>query len=482
MAIFKRKRTKAGKTTEDASYTIQFADHNGITRRLPAFEIKRASEALLNRIETLISFRTAQQQPDNEYQRFIDTLPAGIVCKLVAWDIVTGGRQSAGVLVADHVKDFEQSLTDKGFTKKHITATVPRIQRIVTDCKIVSIQDININPIQRYVSGLQQISDQTRKYYIRNMKQFSKWLFDTGRTSADMLSRLDMPQVNEIMHQRRALTADEAARLLQAAKSSGIVFQGISGYERYLIYSLALNTGLRANEIRTLTVSDFNFVGAAVSIKPRNEKNRKGTTLPLQQDISEAIRAFTAGKLPMAKAFKMPCDKTAKMLRIDLKAAGIEYQTDAGFADFHALRHTFGTMLAKAGVTPQISQRLMRHSDPKLTMNIYSHLLVADLRDGTDKLPDYSQIREKQAATGTADNAPEIRDTPRDTLSAQNGDNLRPLATNKPVCTGIVLNAKNPVLDTKNSVLDTENRASCSMKVLGFEPKTYGLKGRCSTC
>ncbi len=108
------------------------------------------------------------------------------------------------------------------------------------------------------------------------MKQFSKWLYDTGRVSTDLLTRLDMPQVNETVRNRRALTIDEAGRLLQSAKNNRIFYQGISGYERYLIYSLALTTGLRANEIRTLTVNDFDFASHTVTVKPRNEKNRKG--------------------------------------------------------------------------------------------------------------------------------------------------------------------------------------------------------------
>ena len=46
--------------------------------------------------------------------------------------------------------------------------------------------------------------------------------------------------------------------------------------------------------------------------------------------------------------------------------------------DFHSLRHTFGTFLALSGTKPQIAQRLMRHSDPRLTQNLYTHLTVAD--------------------------------------------------------------------------------------------------------
>lgn len=49
--------------------------------------------------------------------------------------------------------------------------------------------------------------------------------------------------------------------------------------------------------------------------------------------------------------------------------------------DFHAIRHTFNTQLLVAGVPLQHAQKLMRHTDPKLTANAYAdvdHLPLAE--------------------------------------------------------------------------------------------------------
>jgi integrase len=43
--------------------------------------------------------------------------------------------------------------------------------------------------------------------------------------------------------------------------------------------------------------------------------------------------------------------------------------------DFHALRHTFITSLAAAGVHPKTAQMLARHSTITLTMDRYTHTL-----------------------------------------------------------------------------------------------------------
>jgi hypothetical protein len=73
-------------------------------------------------------------------------------------------------------------------------------------------------------------------------------------------------------------------------------------------------------------------------------------------------------------------------LRKDLAAAGIPFKTDDGVVDFHALRVTYCTLLARAGVGLAQAQRLMRHSDPKLTANIYTRLELSDGQTAVDKI------------------------------------------------------------------------------------------------
>ena len=53
---------------------------------------------------------------------------------------------------------------------------------------------------------------------------------------------------------------------------------------------------------------------------------------------------------------------------------------------FKDLRHTTATLLLKAGVPLATVQRILRHSDPKLTAMIYGHLEVEDMRAGLDRL------------------------------------------------------------------------------------------------
>jgi integrase len=62
-----------------------------------------------------------------------------------------------------------------------------------------------------------------------------------------------------------------------------------------------------------------------------------------------------------------------RTLKRDLKKAGIEFTDGAGRrVDFHAVRHTHGTLLSKAGVAPRLAMESMRHTDIRLTMNVYT--------------------------------------------------------------------------------------------------------------
>ncbi len=92
------------------------------------------------------------------------------------------------------------------------------------------------------------------------------------------------------------------------------------------------------------------------------------------------------------------------MLRTDLKAAGIEWKNDEGQRiDFHALRTTFVTQLARAGVTLATAQRLARHSTPALTAKNYTRLELNDLAGSVAMLTAPSSSPETLAATGTDD-------------------------------------------------------------------------------
>jgi hypothetical protein len=58
---------------------------------------------------------------------------------------------------------------------------------------------------------------------------------------------------------------------------------------------------------------------------------------------------------PGAAVLPLPVEKGAKMLRVDLKAADIDYEDTSGlFFDFHSRRCELATLADAAGVSPRV--------------------------------------------------------------------------------------------------------------------------------
>ncbi len=336
-----------------------------------------------------------------ELQRAVDCMPSRIVRKLERIGLLSAARTAGKNRLADHLDGFIDNLTVKRCTNKHLSQVENMIKRICEKCKFDVISDLDANRFTAFINGL-NIAVKTKRHYIAVFKQFTKWLHETGRLPKNNFKLIKTPKVlqSDQVHARRALTTDEVARLIQAAES-GKPFRGIPGAERGLIYRLAVESGLRYNEIKTLKVSDFDFTNYTVQIRDANEKARRGAVLPLRQSTANSVKQFLSNKTPQAKAFTLK--KGYMMIRLDLEAAGIPYEVDGRFADFHSLRHSTASLLIQTGANPKVIQSLMRHSDLNLTMSKYTHLYAGQQRETIESLPDFTVQQDKAIKTGTYD-------------------------------------------------------------------------------
>jgi site-specific recombinase XerD len=82
-----------------------------------------------------------------------------------------------------------------------------------------------------------------------------------------------------------------------------------------------------------------------------------------------------------------PCNLdrvAAKLLKPAGRKLGIEPLS------WHDLRHSFCTLGRHEGIAPEVMQRLMRHTDIRTTLEIYSHVTengAAELIEGSNVLP-----------------------------------------------------------------------------------------------
>jgi integrase len=278
------------------------------------------------------------------------------------------------------------------------------LDHIFTDCKFVLWSDISASRLERYLDDLRDggsgISARTFNSNLKAVKQFCNWMIKNGRASESPVVCLEcLNTETDKRHPRRALELDEIRRLLKAAVASPKRFS-MTGYARALLYRLAIETGLRASELRSLTASSFDFDNCTVTVEAGYSKHRRQDILPLKPETTAELKGFLGDKIPGVNAFNMPSkDRVAKMIRADLADAGIDYVNDAGrYADFHSLRHTTGSLLAASGAHPKVAQTIMRHADINLTMSLYTHTLKGQESSAVKSLPDFSLPgKEKQA-------------------------------------------------------------------------------------
>jgi integrase len=310
-----------------------------------------------------------------------------------------------------HLDDFYQSLVAKGGTIAHAKQTKYRAEQIINGCKFAIWADISASIVQRYLADLRDkedgLSAGTSNAYLQAVKQFRRWMVQDGRASESPLTHLKRMNAKvDRRHERRALEPDEMRSLL-ATTIKGPKHFGMEGYERALLYKVAAETGLRANELRSLKVSSFVFEANTVNVRCSYTKNKNKAEISLRPDTAAALKNFFAGRLPDVRAFggthKQLTSRTAAMLKADLVDAKIPYVDDYGlYADFHALRHTTGSLLAASGVHPKVAQSIMRHGDINLTMSLYTHTLRGQESEAIRSLPNLSlSSKESLRATGT---------------------------------------------------------------------------------
>ena len=334
-------------------------------------------------------------------------------------------RRSESRPAVEHIASWQSDLVAQGHTAKHAEHTSNRVrrlfavifgsptalmdhrrlkpserasvaQKIATAIAVAKLSDLTRPKVQAAIAKLRDAgwSLQTCNHYRASSKAFSKWCFGTDRTKVDALIGLKGYNAKEDpRHDRRTISLDDLMKLIKTA-DRGPVVMGITGKARALCYRLAATTGLRYSEIASIIPESFDWRALTVTVTACYTKNGDPATLPLSAELSADLREYVASLKPKSLVFPLPTDKGAKMLRRDLKAAGILYKdADGLFFDFHSLRCEMATLADAAGVSPRVVQRLMRHSSLELTGR-YTRPRTEEIEAAASMLPVLKPLEE----------------------------------------------------------------------------------------
>ena len=176
-------------------------------------------------------------------------------------------------------------------------------------------------------------------------------------------------------------------------------------FRNHMLFSMALGTGLRVNELCALEIRDVrNGKGAKGVIELRKEttKNKKGGQIVLPERLRRKMARFLKWKIErgepseprsplfIARGGGRAGSKGIKRLsKRSAQAAFTTWQERLGFdrhCNFHMLRHSFATNLWKKTGDLRLVQMACRHSTPVVT-SIYAVPTTQDVLIAVQDLP-----------------------------------------------------------------------------------------------
>jgi integrase len=196
------------------------------------------------------------------------------------------------------------------------------------------------------------------------------------------------------------------------------------------LFACAIYTGMRKGELLALRKSDVDLATGLVKVVRSHQrevtKGQHEEVIPIAEQLLPYLKTAMASAptdlvFPGADGGPMRADvKLEHVLRRALGRAGIvlgyehvcrrkgcghrERAADAILRrcptdqrklwpkalvrklHFHHLRHTTGSLMMMAGANPGAVQKMLRHSDPRVTMDFYAHLAPGYLRDEVNRL------------------------------------------------------------------------------------------------
>jgi len=390
--------------------------------------------------------------------------------------LVDAAIESAGLPMRFVLANYVRHLRGRRLSKGHIEQSLQVGKWLIDNGPMARLADFNESTIEKALNRLADTkrSPRTVNVYRRVCHsladwaiRFPKWM---QRNPVADVSRRD--ESCDIRKERRALTVDEAGRLLNVAGP------------RRLFYAFQLWTGLRVGETEALEWRDLDLDGErpAIALRAATTKAKRADVIPLHPDLAKLLRdAKPTFASPTDRLFdRAPRLRTfcggfvgkgdeRRYIKGDLDRAGIpRVDSQERSIDRHALRTTFISWLGLYGVDPRAQTRLARHSPVGVTFRHYMDYSLLDL---------WSEIRKLPTIPGKQTQSESV------VLQATGTDNARPDPVVLPVVlmTGkerVSMAGSGSMADDDDNAPQVENkRENKGKNRIGESEKAFGATG-----
>ncbi|UOY92868.1 site-specific integrase [Ectobacillus sp. JY-23] len=177
----------------------------------------------------------------------------------------------------------------------------------------------------------------------------------------------------------------------------------------YIVFLLAVTTGMRRSEILGLRWQDIDFDQGTISIRQtlsaQNKLLATAKTASSQRSIDLDANTLIALKEHRVRVLKekmrqgsayydldlVCCTTTGKILHNEsLWSLWSAYVKESKLPRirFHDLRHTHATLMLRAGVHPKVVAERLGHTNVSITLNTYSHVVKGMQKEAAQKVSD----------------------------------------------------------------------------------------------
>ena len=203
---------------------------------------------------------------------------------------------------------------------------------------------------------------------------FCRWLAKRGLIPRVPYLGLRADERKDRRLVRRAVPLETIEALAKSVISHGKRLGGMAPRARALLYRVAFWSALRSRALRELTPADCRLEGSSphLVIRPETDKTGTGRTAPippaLAKDLAGHLRKCGELVFPVADPAGL-----ARVMRSDLRRAGIPYRTPEGVLDLHAIRHSSATHYARKGVGLDVIAKIGGWSNLQQFFSRYGH-------------------------------------------------------------------------------------------------------------
>lgn len=308
--------------------------------------------------------------------------------------------KSRGRRLEEFMRDYRAHLEAHDRAPRYVQGVLRHLRAAVTASRAATLADFNAGTVTPHLTEVRATrSAKTHREHSASLRAFGSWLVQHGLWPENPFAGLKVRKTKDgdRKFKRMGLSLDQVTILAESATVRGLQEWAnthggrpaphaaeiqVAGDERALLYWFAATTGMRESEIAALRWEDLSLEGEdpRAELDGRYTKNRKDAVVPLQKFIADALTDLrktrgTAIGRPIDQrdhVFSIPRD-IAEHVRRDAKHAAIIKDHRPGFRrlDFHSLRYSCVHILRDLGVPPEVVQRVLRHSDIRLTLEVY---------------------------------------------------------------------------------------------------------------